>query len=143
MPFKDFFKSSIDRSLHNGSLALFANLLFEALCIGWIIFSGLYLVEAILPTFIIARLSLVKFSIFLVLATLFLAVMRTYLPAIPKDEKGGYNRLWWIAVLFFLAAITLAHYRFPWWSIPLTVGGYLTILWLFQKNNDSVSSAPK
>ncbi len=125
----------LERTKKNGSLAIFANLLFDAVLLGWIIFAGLYALEVLLPTFVTARLSLVKFSVFLITLTALLARLRRSLPE-TDSEKTAPTRLIWMTGLFVVGTIIIAHYRFPWWSIPLSTGGYLIIAWLFLRNSE-------
>lgn len=129
----DELKNFLDQAQKSGALAIFANLLFDAAMLGWIVFAGLYAVEALLPTFVTARLSLVKFGIILIGLTALLAYLRKNLPS-PESEKSSANWLPWVTVLFLAGIIAIAHYRFPWWSIPICLGGYLLIAWLFLKN---------
>lgn len=129
----DKIKNFLDQSRESGSLALFANLLFDAVMLGWLVFAGLYAVEALLPTFVTARLSLVKFGIILIGLTALLAYARKDLPS-PESEKSSLAWLPWITVMFLAIIIAIAHYRFPWWSIPICLGSYLLIAWLFSKN---------
>lgn len=127
------FNQIMERSTKNGALAIFANLLFDTIFIGWLVFASLYLIETVLPTFIIARLSLVKFCILLIALTMLLASLREKLPLSTKNifsEK--YNTLLLsLALVFSLVTIVLTHYRFPWWSIPLSISGYALSCWLF------------
>lgn len=125
----------LERMKKNGGIAIFANLLFDAVFLGWIVFAGLYALEVLLPTFVTARLSLVKFSVFLITLTALLARLRKSLPE-TDSGKAALTRLIWMAGLFAIGTITIAHYRFPWWSIPLSTGGYLIIAWLFLRNSE-------
>lgn len=125
----------LERIKENGSLAIFTNLLFDTVTLGWLVFSGLYAVEVLLPTFVTARLSLVKLSILLIALTTLLAALRKSLPKTDSEGESASTGLIWIAGLFAIGTITTAHYRFPWWSIPLLVGGYFIIAWLFHKNS--------
>lgn len=65
----DTLKKLLDRSVETGRLALVANLLYDVVLIGWLAFAGLYAIETLLPTFVMARLSLVKFALILLMLT--------------------------------------------------------------------------
>lgn len=119
----------------NGTLTILANLLYDVVLVGWVAFAGLFSLEILLPTFVTVRLSLVKFSFVLLVLTTLLAWLGRLLgrtqtnvtePPLPRP-----------LFIFFLVAglgvITLAHYRFPWWSIPIIVGGYCLIVWLLYR----------
>lgn len=122
----------------SGSLALFANLLFEMVLVGWIAFAGLYSIEVLLPTFVTARISLVKFSILLIGLTTILSLIGTTLPK-EKDQSWHPSSKWilGLTISFALISLAVAHYRFPWWTIPICVAGYVTTGYLFWKNHSS------
>jgi hypothetical protein len=133
--------ASIDTKLSqlkaNGRLALLANLLFDIVLVGWYAFAGLYALEILLPTFVIARLSLVKLAIALLVLTTFLAWLSTVLelqPVSPKSKRS-YQLFLTSVIIASVGVITLAHYRFPWWAILITLTGYALALWLFVREN--------
>ncbi len=121
----------------NGRLALLANLLFDIVLVGWCAFAGLYALEVLLPTFVIARLSLVKLAIALLLLTTLLIWLSSVLElrdTPPKNKK--FHRLFLTGVIISsVGVIALAHYRFPWWTIPVTLTGYALVVWLFVREN--------
>lgn len=124
----------------NGQLAIAANLLFDLVLVGWIAFAGLYALEVLLPTFVIARLSLVKLAVILLVLTSLLAWLGSVLE-IKKTESGekkNLSRFSLVAIIVgSISIVALAHYRFPWWSIPVTLAGYALTLWLFVHENRS------
>lgn len=127
-------KKLLDGMIVDGRLALAANLLFDIVTIGWVAFFGLYALEVLLPTFIIARLSLVKFALMLlILTSLLLWLGRALGREAPPKEKRTSRSLAVFIGMAGLAVIALAHYRFPWWSIPISLSGYAAILWLFKE----------
>lgn len=120
----------------DGRLAVAANLLFDLVLVGWVAFAGLYALEVLLPTFVIARLSLVKLAVVLLILTSLLVWLGSVIEikSVRSSEKKGLSRPWlWIIILGSVGIIALAHYRFPWWSIPVTLAGYALVLWLFYK----------
>ncbi len=137
MPMSTWFKTILERYETSGQLALAANLLYDAVLSGWIAFALLYSLEVLLPTFVMARLSLVKFAVVLLVFTSLLAWIgqRLKRPVNASDTKV--KRLWiTLAGIAGLVIIALAHYRFPWWSIPLSVGGFTLVMWQFWKLGD-------
>lgn len=122
----------------NGQLAIAANLLFDVVLVGWIAFAGLYALEVLLPTFVIARLSLVKLAVILLVLTSLLVWLGSVLE-INRAESKGKNSLsrFSLAVIIIgsIGIVALAHYRFPWWSIPIALAGYAFALWLFVHEN--------
>lgn len=129
----------IERMKKNGALAIFANLLFDTVLVGWLAFAGLYALEALLPTFIIARLSLVKLGIILIGLTALLAGLRKSLTKVETEGEApaAGSFVAWSAAIFFFGTIAIAHYRFPWWSIPICVGGYALLAWFLMKNREA------
>ena len=124
----------------DGRLAVAANLLFDLVLVGWVAFAGLYALEVLLPTFVIARLSLVKLAVALLILTSLLVWLGSVLEikSVRSSEKKDLPRPWlWIVILGSVGIIALAHYRFPWWSIPVTLAGYALVLWLFMRENRS------
>ncbi|MFZ1626938.1 MAG: hypothetical protein WAT81_04005 [Candidatus Moraniibacteriota bacterium] len=128
-------KKIITRDKKNGWLAIATNLLYETVLVGWIAFVGLYGIEALLPTFVTARLSLVKFAIILLALSGLLAWLGQRLKSNEIQTEERKNSRLFLALIFLGAGsiITLAHYRFPWWSIPILLAGYVLTLWLFNK----------
>jgi hypothetical protein len=127
-------KKLLNQHQTSGQLALAANLLYDAVFVGWIAFAGLYAIEVLLPTFVMARLSLVKFAILLLVFTSLLAWIGQWL---KRGADASDTRMFRPAIIFVIIAglgiVALAHYRFPWWSIPLSVGGYALTAYLFWK----------
>lgn len=124
----------ITRYKENGSFTVLANLIFDLTLTGWIAFFGLYALEVLLPTFVVARLSLVKFAIVLFMLTSLLV----WLGFVLQGEENESNRrntlspiLLGLITATSIGIVALAHYRFPWWSIPISLGGYALALWLF------------
>ncbi|MFA9262361.1 MAG: hypothetical protein ACEQSB_03335 [Undibacterium sp.] len=131
------FTTLLERSKKNGSLAIGANLLFDIVLLGWLAFAGLYSIEVLLPTFVTARLSLVKFSVILIGLTALLAVTGKSLPHTSRiTERAPHIHRWlfFVTIAFILGILTLAHYRFPWWTIPISVGSYAATSYVFWKN---------
>jgi hypothetical protein len=127
-------KKFLNQEIQNGRLALAANLLYDIVLVGWIAFAGLYALEALLPTFVIARLSLVKFAVLLlVLSSLLFWLAEKLRPAEVSSKKGLSRPLLIFIGLAGFGVIALTHYRFPWWSIPISLCGYSIIIWLFAK----------
>lgn len=120
----------------DGRLAVIANLLYDLVQVGWIAFAGLYVIEVLLPTFVIARLSLVKFAFMLLIGTALLIWLSTLLKnnsqARSISERHPRFYLGSLA-LMGCGIIALAHYRFPWWSIPIILGSYCIVGWLFRQ----------
>ncbi|MGB4942997.1 MAG: hypothetical protein WBO92_02695, partial [Candidatus Moraniibacteriota bacterium] len=130
------FKKSLETYATDGHLAIAANLLFDAVFVGWIAFAGLYAIEVVLPTFVTARLSLVKCALLLLLGTSLLVWLSRFLEPSHEQTEQPYPRILLVgAGLVGLSVITLAHYRFPWWSIPIIVAGYGLAVWLFFKSS--------
>ena len=129
-------KKLLDRMIVSGWLAVATNLLYEAVLAGWIAFAGLYGIEALLPTFVTARLSLVKFAIVLLALSGLLAWLGQRLKGadVPAAEKKYSRLLLTCIILVVLGIITITHYRFPWWSIPLSVCGYVLVFGLFWRD---------
>ncbi len=128
-------KKILDQEIKSGRLAIAANLLYDTVFVGWIAFAGLYAIEALLPTFVIARLSLVKFAIILLVLSSLLIWFAQILKPPTRPPKKELARP--LLVFFSLAAfcvIALTHYRFPWWSIPISLCGYGAIVWLFTRH---------
>ncbi len=122
----------LKRCKANGSLAIIANLLFDVVLVGWITFTGLVAMEILLPTFVSARLSLVKFSLLLLILTALLVWLGRLLGRTENAlEKSNYRPLLTLCGIVGLGILTFAQYRFPGWSIPIILGGYLSIGWLF------------
>lgn len=124
----------------NGSFAIAANLVFDLVLVGWIAFAGLYALETLLPTFVIARLSLVKLAVVLLVLSSLLVWFGSILEvkAIASGAKGRLSRVLLVAIIFgSIGIVTLAHYRFPWWSIPILLAGYALALWLFSRDQRS------
>ncbi len=121
----------------DGRLAVFANLLFDVVLVGWIVFAGLYALEVLLPTFVTARLSLVKASVILLFLTSLLAWLGSMLGA-EKDaaSKTPSHPVIISTTIVALGIIALAHYRFPYWSIPILIIGYAIAIWIFAKGTD-------
>lgn len=126
------------RMKDTGALAVIANLLFDAILIGWIAFAGLYSIEVLLPTFVTARISLVKLAFVLIIFTVLLSLLGTVLPLGKNISRHPrIQRILGLTVLFIAISIALAHYRFPWWAIPICLGGYAAAGYLFWKNSSS------
>ena len=92
----------------------------------------------LLPTFIIARLSLVKLAIILLVLTSLLAWLRSVLEikrVESREEKDLSRVLQGAIIIGGVGIVALAHYRFPWWSIPTVLAGYALALWLFVRGN--------
>lgn len=122
----------------SGRLAIAANLLFDLALVGWIAFTGLYALETLLPTFVIARLSLVKFAVILLLLTSLLVWISSVLGIKEKESatKKAVPRIMLVAIITAgVGIIALTHYHFPWWSIPIMLGGYALALWFFIHEN--------
>lgn len=124
----------------NGQLAIAANLLFDLVLVGWIAFAGLYALEVLLPTFVIVRLSLVKLAVILLVLTGLLAWLGSVLEIkrTGSEEKKDHSRFLFVAIIIgSVGIVALAHYRFPWWSIPVMLAGYALALWLFVRENQT------
>ncbi len=122
----------------NGSLAIAANLFFDLALVGWVAFVCFYALEVLLPTFIIARLSLVKFAIVLLVLTSLLVWFGSILEIKRgrSEERKDLSCLLFVAIIIGnVGIVALAHYRFPWWSIPVMLAGYVFALWLFIREN--------
>jgi phosphatidylserine synthase len=127
-----FFKRSLDKYSSDERLAVAANLLSDVVFVGWIAFAGLYAIEVLLPTFVTARLSLVKFAILLLgLTSLLIWLSQSLAPTKQPSKKILSRPLLILFAMVSIGIIALAHYRFPWWSIPIIVSGYSLVLWLF------------
>ncbi|MGB4833677.1 MAG: hypothetical protein WBP40_01445 [Candidatus Moraniibacteriota bacterium] len=127
-----FFKRSLDKYASDGRLAIAANLLSDIVCVGWIAFAGLYAIEVLLPTFVSARLSLVKFAILLLgLTSLLIWLIQSLAPTKQPSNRILSRPLRILLIMVAIGIISLAHYRFPWWSIPIIVSSYSLVLWLF------------
>lgn len=125
-------KKLLDREIATGRLAVAANLLYEAALVGWIAFGGLYALEALLPTFVTARLSLVKFGVLLLVLSSILIWLSQHLKPVSHQTKKETSRpLSIFLIITGLGIVTLTHYRFPWWSIPISISSYGLIVWLF------------
>lgn len=128
-------EENIARYKKDGRLAVAANLLFDLVSVGWIAFAGLYALETLLPTFVTARLSLVKLAVVLLLLTSALAWLGKMLEVKGVAENEKRTHLFLIVfVVAGIGIVALAHYRFPWWSIPVSIGGYMLAGWLFLKS---------
>jgi len=127
------FKKLDERLQADGHIAIAANLLYEAVLIGWASFALLYALETLLPTFVIARLSLVKFSVCLILFTILLGWLGQLGEAKIAQTKKMHPLLLAVLGLFLLSTVMLANYRFPWWTIPISIGGYGLVAWFFFK----------
>lgn len=124
------------RHTTNGRLAIAANLLFDLVLVGWVAFTGLYALEVLLPTFVIARISLVKLAVILLLLTTLLIWLGSILEVKREasTKKSSISHGFLIAIVAVsISVVALAHYRFPWWSIPLLLAGYTLTLWLFVR----------
>lgn len=122
----------------NGQLAIAANLLFDLVLVGWIAFAGLYALEVLLPTFVIARLSLVKLAVILLVLTSLLAWLGSVLDIkmAGSQERNHLSRRSLVAIIIGgVSVVALAHYRFPWWSIPMMLSGYVLALWFFVREH--------
>lgn len=136
MPMHPKIETIITREKENGRLAVAANLLFDIVFAGWIAFAGLYALEVLLPTFVMARLSLVKFALLLLILTSLLVWLgKTLEIKTAATANRKLSRPFLISLTLISAGIiALAHFRFPWWSIPVAILGYGLVLRLFMRD---------
>jgi hypothetical protein len=134
--------SWLENSRKNGRLAIGLNLLFETLIAGWVGFFGLYTLEVLLPTFITSRLSLPAFFVVLVGGSALLSLLAEHSPARSVHFRSAGRVLIALVLLWSFALVALSLYRFPFWSIPLQIGGFAAIVFLFfrwQKENSDTA----
>ncbi len=128
-------KTLFARHRTDGRLAILANLLFDVVLAGWIAFAGLYAIEILLPTSVTARLSLVKLSVILLFLTSLLAWLGSILGKGERSPEKLSRPIILSISIIAVGIIALAHYRFPWWSIPILVASYGAALWLLINRN--------
>jgi hypothetical protein len=108
-------------------------LLLEATELGLFAFATLLTIEAILPGIVTVRLNIaLLFSGILILfasAAALGKVLGISFPFTP-DKKSP---LTWIGISWLAFLLTLSTIRFPFWSIPVIVGGLFVSAQLFWK----------
>jgi hypothetical protein len=104
--------------------------------VGWVAFIGLYFIEVLLPLFVTTRISLVKFSLLLLVLTSTLIWLKTALDGKTQTytKPPTHHQFFLVSLLIMsYGAIALTHYRFPWWSIIILLVGYITLGRYFLK----------
>lgn len=108
-------------------------LLLETTELGLFAFVGLLTIEAILPGIITERLNMaLPFTGILILFAAAAALGRRLGISFPfaPDKKSP---LTWIGISWLAFLLTLSTIRFPFWSVPIIVGGMFVVAHLFWK----------
>ncbi|NTW90039.1 MAG: hypothetical protein HGB37_03990 [Candidatus Moranbacteria bacterium] len=108
-------------------------LLLETTELGLFAFVGLLTIEAVLPGIISMRLNMsLPFAGILIIFAAAAALGRRLGISFPfaPDKKSP---LTWIGISWLAFLLTLSTIRFPYWSIPIIVGGMFAAAHLFWK----------
>lgn len=124
-------KAVFERWRDAGLLHVAYALLAEALLIGFIIFSGFFTLETLLPTFISVRISLAGFFMVLMLGTFALSLLGRYLDIDSVSGLRRRNPLIWIGILWAAGILTISLIKFPLFLIPVIILALLGIGYLF------------
>ena len=127
----------------NGTLTLVYALLSEALFFGYLAFIGLFTLETLLPTFIMAHLSLAKFFFSLIIGTFLVSLLGNFLAMRFTWHFTKKSPLLWLATLWAAAILAVSLYKFPPLLIPLLIVGFLIVGYLFGKIIFSEKSSSK
>ena len=103
----------------------------EALLIGYLYFIGLFTIETLLPTFVTVRFSLTKFFFLLLLATFLLSLLGRFLSLSFSWNITRKSPLLWLGILWAIGILTVSLIKFPFPIIPLLIGGFLVVGYLF------------
>ncbi len=114
-----------------GVLHVVYALCVEALLIGYLYFIGLFTVETLLPTFVTVRFSLTKFFLLLIIASFLLSLLGRFLSLSFSWNTTRKSPLLWIGVLWAIGILTVSLIKFPLPLIPLLIGGFLLVGYLF------------
>lgn len=124
--------ASFGRRTRPGLPVLYA-LLLEATELGLLSFAALLTIEAVLPGLVSLRVNLaIPFSVILLLFTASAWIGRSLGLVFPftPDKKSP---LTWIGISWLAFLLTLSTIRFPFWSVPIIVGGMFVTAHLFWK----------
>lgn len=108
-------------------------LLAEACELGLLAFAALLTVEAVLPGLISLRLNLATVFAALLLALLATAALGRHLDVSFPFAPDKRSPLTWIGIAWLAFLLTLSSIRFPFWAVPLIVGGIFVAAHLFWK----------
>lgn len=123
--------SHLEKLKKSGFLVVLYALLSEALCIGAFVFLGLLTLEMLLPTFIVARLSLTKFFFALFTLSFGLIFLARYLELSFPFRINKKSPLVWTGTAWLSGIILLSLYKFPLLSLPFIALGLLASVYFF------------
>lgn len=117
----------------NGFLRVCYALLAETLVIGFLIWSALFTIETLLPTFVTVRFSLTLFFSILILLASVLSVLGHFLDISFEAQEYTKSPWLWIGLVWMFGILLISLYKFPPLTIPIIVGGFFFIGFLFYK----------
>ncbi|NTW45751.1 MAG: hypothetical protein HGB18_01695 [Candidatus Moranbacteria bacterium] len=108
-------------------------ILAEACELGLLAFAAMLTVEAVLPGMITLRINLAPVFLVLLLLILATAALGKSLGISFPFAPDKRSPLTWIGISWLAFLLTLSSIRFPFWSVPLIVGGTFVVAHLFWK----------
>lgn len=117
----------------NPYLPIVYALSLELLELSLFAFAALVTVEAILPGFISFRMNLTKPLLLIILFAAGTIALGHRLGATFPFAPDKKSPLTWIGISWLAFLLTLSAIRFPFWAVPIIVGSFFGIAYLFWK----------
>lgn len=96
-----------------GALHVIYALAVEGIGIGYLYLIGFFTIETLLPTFVTVRFSLAAFLLFLILATMLLALLGRFLNVSLNWNITRKSPLLWLGLLWSIAIFLISLIKFP------------------------------